>query len=154
MMPFLTKARFSRRVLRIFRVHSLWIAAVLLSGCPRDDDEPDSAITLLNNSSEQIVFYDEYRLPTDTSIATIAYPQTQENTADVVLGPNTAYEIPGPFRSLFRQLPEKVLMVYLFSRDSIEQLSWQEIVDRDIVLRRFDLTEQKLDSLNWQIEYP
>ena len=119
-----------------------------------DDDEPDSTIVLVNSSDERIVFYEEYRLPLDTSIATIAFPQTPANTEERIIESNTTFNNVGPFKSLFRQLPNRELKLYLLSRDTIEQVPWEEIVERSLVLRRYDLTEQDLDSLDWRVEYP
>jgi hypothetical protein len=130
------------------------LAVLGLQGCPLDDDEPDAILTLNNSSDKSIVFYKEYKQPADTSIATIAFSLTGENTVERTVASNSFAEIPGPYKSLFQQLPDRVLMLYIFSKDTINQVPWQEIVDRNLLLRRFELTEQDLDRLDWQIEYP
>ncbi|MCB9292373.1 MAG: hypothetical protein H6559_04465 [Lewinellaceae bacterium] len=45
-------------------------------------------------------------------------------------------------------------MLYLFSRDTIGQVPWQRIRDEYLVLRRYDLTLEDLEALDWTVEYP
>ena len=49
---------------------------------------------------------------------------------------------------------DDILMLYLFSRDTIEQVSWDRIVDEYLILRRYDLTLEDLEDINWTITYP
>ena len=45
-------------------------------------------------------------------------------------------------------------MYYLFSRDTLETVSWEEVVKEYKVLARYDLTLEDLERLNWTIYYP
>ena len=128
---------------------------VIFCGCPGDIDEPDSTIILVNNSNETIFYYLEYRLPGDTSLATIARSEfIPEEVMNNSILSNSIDEESGPWKSIFDQLPNHLMVIYLFSRDTVEQVPFQAIVDRNLVLRRYELTEADLDSLSWRVEYP
>ncbi|PKP19835.1 MAG: hypothetical protein CVU05_10475 [Bacteroidetes bacterium HGW-Bacteroidetes-21] len=49
---------------------------------------------------------------------------------------------------------EKTIMVYVFDADSIETLSWSDICHRYLVLKRYELNLNQLNSMNWEINYP
>lgn len=134
-----------------------FLSAVLLfvcTGCPDDPNEPDSELLVINNSNEIITHYYELKAENDTLLSTIAFPQTPENTASAVILSNDSLLIREPFISVLEDAPNEVLMLYLFSRDTIEQVAWEEIVDRYLVLERYDLTLDSLEARNWTITYP
>ena len=45
-------------------------------------------------------------------------------------------------------------MIFLFSKDTIDQVPWDRIRDEYLILRRYDLTLEDLEAMNWTIEYP
>ena len=49
---------------------------------------------------------------------------------------------------------DSLLMFYVFSVDTLEKYSWEEIREGYMVLKRYDLSITDLDSLNWTITYP
>lgn len=124
------------------------------TGCPEEIDPADSKILIINNSDKEIVHYDELKNPSDTTLLTIAFPQTPENTESRTIQANdTSIEEAG-FRRILSNNPDKVYMFYLFSRDTIEQVPWERIVEENLVLRRYDLTLDSLEARNWTITYP
>ena len=139
--------------MRIFKLLVALPMVLFLQGCP-DPTEPDAILVIANNSSGDIIYYDQYRLAEDTALVTIARPLNSENTRNFIVQSNSSIERLGAFRGVFDDLPDHLLMVYVFSRDTIDQVPWEEIVARNLVLRRYELTEGELDSLDWRIEYP
>ena len=49
---------------------------------------------------------------------------------------------------------DSLLMFYVFSVDTLEKYSWEEIREGYRILKRYDLSYEDLDSLNWTITYP
>ena len=45
------------------------------------------------------------------------------------------------------------LMFFVFSVDTLDKYSWDEIREGYMVLKRYDLSITDLDSLNWTITY-
>ena len=45
-------------------------------------------------------------------------------------------------------------MFYVFSVDTLEKYSWEEIREGYKILKRYDLSMDDLDSLDWTITYP
>ena len=133
----------------------LFLSVLLIcTGCPESSGEPDSTLIIINNSNETIVHYDEVKAPGDTSLATITYPQTAENTASAIINPHETVRQPDAFKEVLNENPNHVLMLYLFSRDTIELVSWERIVDEQLILKRYDLTLEDLEDMDWVIAYP
>lgn len=121
-------------------------------GCPDKDQITDSVITIKNNSNGSIIFYAINKPKNDTLLATLPYPITLTNADSV--RPGTSTKFGGPFKELFEENPDEILMIYLFSRNIIENASWEKISDEYLVLRRYDFTLDSLEARRWSIEYP
>jgi hypothetical protein len=46
------------------------------------------------------------------------------------------------------------LYVFIFEEDVLANHSWADVVDKNLVLQRYDLSLKDLQQLNWQISYP
>ncbi len=133
----------------------LFIISVLLvcAGCPESFDEPNSEIIILNNSDQSIVFFTQFNNPGDTSLSTFPFPLLPENIEVRTIETYSSDTIPGSFRSILDKDMNVILMVYLFSRDTIEQVPWERIKDDYLVLRRYDLTLEDLEDINWTVVF-
>lgn len=49
---------------------------------------------------------------------------------------------------------EDTIRLYIFVRDTIEKYDWATIVDKYMVLHRYDLTKQDCENMNWSIPFP
>jgi hypothetical protein len=54
----------------------------------------------------------------------------------------------------FENTLKDTLRVFIFEGDIVTNYSWEEIVDKHLVLQRYDLSLPDLQQLNWQISYP
>ncbi|MBR3936990.1 MAG: hypothetical protein IKJ66_03545 [Bacteroidaceae bacterium] len=119
----------------------------------------------VNNSNTSVCFY-----PYSLSWATVKYgtfyPDTLLPPADTgyfsvdsslcivppmnscILG--TSYEV----NRKNIQYRKDLLMFYVFSVDTLEKYSWEDIRKGYKILKRYDLSIDDLDSLNWTITYP
>jgi hypothetical protein len=112
--------------------------------------------TIKNNSSEKIKYTIDFRVKGDTSIA--KYPFDYDtfrgiNTYGLIkeYDENRRYE---RLRKFFKESPDKVYMVFIFSYDSLSKLPWAKIRDNYMVLKRYDLTLDELERTNGTIIYP
>ncbi|MEM6737694.1 MAG: hypothetical protein AAF620_16650 [Bacteroidota bacterium] len=129
----------------------LFLAVLLIcAGCPDQDKfDPDREIRIVNSSAIDLVELRTVLLQNDTLLP-ISSPFTDQNfieSATIVSG----LKISIPVES--ETISEYGLMLYLFSRDTIEQVSWERIVDEYLVLRRYDLTLEDLEAMDWTVEY-
>ena len=130
------------------------LTLILFGGCLMDSDRADAELTIVNNSNQIIVHYDELKFPNDTALSTIAFQQTPGNTASRLIYPHDHVTEKAAFKRILNRNRDRAFMLYLFSRDTIEQVPWDRIVDEYLVLRRYDLTLEDLEAMNWVVEYP
>ena len=55
---------------------------------------------------------------------------------------------------VFEKLPADTLSIFIFSGDTLATYSWQEIRNSYKILRRYDLSRQDIESMNYTIIYP
>ncbi len=75
------------------------------------------------------IYYVELKMANDTSLSTEAYPTLPENAAVRIIETNISDTIPGSYKQIFKNNPDKLLMLYLFFRDTMEQVPWDRIVE-------------------------
>lgn len=126
----------------------------LLWGCPGQDDfDPDSTIVIENNSSIDIlVYYDFNRYP-DTSI-TEQNPFLNDTQYELALVSSNETKIEENEFVKILNSSDRSMMLFIFSRDTIDQVPWPRIRDEYLILRRYDLTLEDLEAMNWTVEYP
>ncbi len=55
---------------------------------------------------------------------------------------------------VFARTPKDTLSVFIFSGDTVAAYSWDEIRSGYKVLKRFDLSQQDLEAMNYTVTYP
>jgi len=133
----------------------LVLASFIFVGCPdRDKFNPDSIIIINNNSNIDIMYdYLFSRFP-DTTLIPGGLPFYNANLYGIALiKAMSSKTVQGEFIDIFKR-DSAPIMLFLFSRDTIDQVPWEKIRDEYKILRRYDLTKEMLDSLNWTITYP
>lgn len=116
--------------------------------------EEDSTIVFINNSSDTVLYYEEFNLPMDTLLPDYTWFPTDKNLEINRILPNTRKEFPGRHIALFEKLEGEVNMWFIFKYDTVHETPWDTIVSKYMVERRYDLTLSILDSLDWTITYP
>ena len=123
-------------------------------GCPEEPNPIDSELTFINNSDLEIAYYDELKTPNDTLLTNIAFPQTPQNTEPRTIAANSSLTAKTELKKILQNNPDKLLMIFLFSRKIIKEKPWEEIRDNNLYLERYDLSLEDLEASNWTIEYP
>jgi hypothetical protein len=125
-----------------------------LVGCPdKDKYAPDSTIKMVNNTSNDVARFVEFRNIGDTILPNISPFPSSENVQINLIKANSSVDYPDTWKGTFKRT-NQILMVFLFSKDTIEQIPWNQIRDKYLILRRYDLTLDSLEKRNWTIEYP
>lgn len=58
-----------------------------------------------------------------------------------------------PWEYSIKDFRFETIMVFVFNADQIKDLPWDTVVNKYMILKRYDLNLEKLDSLNWKINY-
>ncbi|WP_417610791.1 hypothetical protein [Owenweeksia hongkongensis] len=132
---------------------------VLLMSCNEDKDNCHKYITIVNNSSSVIYSQESYSYPDSLSFAnTFPNPNLAVNDHVVQAGSlsNRAVSLSGRncinyYMSSPDICPSEIVMVYIFDADSLAAKPWSN--DPNLVLKRYDLTIDDLNAINWTITY-
>ncbi|WP_428231881.1 hypothetical protein [Flavobacterium sp.] len=120
------------------------VLSLCLQGCPGEPDEAtDGSFTIKNTSNEIMYVY----YVTSTSEILPNYFAVQ---------PSLIINIAGSWNETFGDSyfeKNKKLWVLIFKKSTVENHTWQEIKDQGIYDKRYELTFDKLKSMNYEIIY-
>ena len=145
----------------------LLLIVFMLNSCRFFDKLSDSmnrsfqCVTVKNNSTMEIAFYAYSFIPI-SGIYGVFYPDTLLPPEDIgfysirIRSMEThTYRTRFETKNIRSRFGEKdSLIFFVFSVDTLNKYSWDEIREGYMVLKRYDLSITDLDSLNWTITYP
>ena len=138
-------------------VHYLMIVSVVLilssSGC--EDVFPSSSIELKNDSDTDINYYFAFGgegglLYPDTLLPltlTPPLPKARKGYSGYTDCHCTEEE-------LIDNLPADTLSIYIFHPDTLMEYTWKEIIEDYNILKRYDVSLEDLQRLNFTVTYP
>jgi hypothetical protein len=138
------------------KLRKLGIALLaFLFGCPVEGEMPlDSTLTIINKSNEPITNYWNYYNALDTLLPNMPFYPSIDQIKEHTIMPGDSLSYSGHFVASLQDQQAVVLMVFLFSYDSIRTLQWERIREKYLILERYDLSLQDLINRNWIVEYP
>ena len=116
---------------------------------------PKSSIGIVNNSNHTIEFY--FALGGKGGII---YPDTILNSDLIPPFPSarageTRYRDFGfSEEKIFDEIPSDTLSIYIFHPDTLLKYNWKTVIKDYNILKRYDLSFEDLEQLNWQVSYP
>lgn len=131
------------------------IISLLFCGCPHDVDDVQ-IITIVNNSSEKLVFYnDQINESEYDTVLVKKYPWEEEVADFYIVHPQAIKEIVEVKSNLEFILSNNWYQLYFFNCDSVQTIPWQRIRDEYIVAKRVDFESwEELEECNFTITYP
>ena len=135
-------------------IYSMVATLFIMNSC-KFPESGFKAIKIYNYSKDTIAYFsDERHYDPD-------YPSMFDDLPDsgmhfVPIKPNGGMfydEIFFP-DAFFNNYPDKKTKIYLFNLDTLNQYSLKEIKKSSNYLKRYDLSQHDMDSLNWTITYP
>lgn len=121
--------------MKYFKILILFTVAGLLQGCP-DIDDVDAEITIINNSEDEIYWW------------------ARGKVAKLEWQPNENFFIERNSSAKLGYINDgSRLYIWLFDREVIDNTPWEEVVENEMYLIRYDLTIQDLEAMNWEIIY-
>ncbi|WBX72963.1 hypothetical protein PG913_08640 [Tenacibaculum pacificus] len=116
---------------------------------------PDTfyGLSIRNNSDIPISFY----LNTIYKTKNFQYPDTLINNSDITrnIGLSTAtVNSSKSWREIVSDLPKDTLSIFIFDKDIIKKEDWEKVRKDYLILKRYDLSIEDLELLNYKIPYP
>ena len=139
-------------------IFSLVLLGILLitvcSKCEKGAMDYSYEINLINNSNIPIGYY----FATGGEHGT-CYPDSLPETNEYIIYDirevlRPGYESHISWGSFFESLPHDTLSIFIFSTDTLNKYSWEEIRDGYNILERYDLSQDDLKNMSWTITYP
>jgi hypothetical protein len=144
------------------------LSAIILLGCPTYDP-PTGILEVINKSN--MTFYIALECSENLSIETPLIPTTTFSGSDALHQDSTQKTI--TVYPSYRALPKQrcwqrvwgspknpkipcdvdTLHVFYFLEKVINEVSWKEICNKKLYIRKEKYTQKQLDSLKWRIEF-
>jgi len=140
--------------MRKFKIVIIMLLIPFLMGgsCDNDDENCHDRIYFLNKTSRTLYVKKE-----DSAILSRYNGYPYSDSYKVLSNENnyTAFFNVFSGRSdCYENTLKDTLYIFIFEEDVLANHSWTDVVDKNLVLQRYNLSLQDLQKLNWQISYP
>lgn len=123
--------------------------------CENINMDKKYAINLLNNAEHSIGCYFALGGKYGTLYPDTVLPATNQYIIkEIKSGSRYIYDSGIKWNEIFSKLLQDTLSIYIFHTDTLKQNSWEEIKNGYKVLKRYDLSLEDLENLNWELTYP
>jgi hypothetical protein len=123
---------------------------VSVSGCinkiPEDEIEH---LTIVNNSQRNIGLDVSFQFP-DTTLSVVSNRDCSEILPQTVCYAKTRHG----WKSEIQRNDYGVIILFISDNDTIRKYGGDVWREQYLVLKRYELTEQDLEAMNWTITYP
>lgn len=112
-------------------------------------DPWDFRLKISNNSDKTIFFCDSYSYP-DTSFD--YNPFYSPETFRINPGETRSDRIRNTWEGKFELMD--TLMIFIFDEETLKTVPWDTIQKKYMILKRYDLSLEDLQEMDWKITYP
>jgi hypothetical protein len=134
-------------------VGPLFIILIFISSCGWFDMDREYSIIFKNNSIKGIETYFTRPIPDplypDTSLAV-----SKPDLLEILPNEKEYWYISFEYKYLFDAIPSDTLSVFIFSTDTLNKYTWEEVRDGYKILKRYDLSYDDLVEMDYTITYP
>lgn len=144
-----------KKILKIITYMVVILIFLAIDCIPKNRENCNGIISFKNNSSKTLYITRNYYY-TDTTTLIISNPVSSDNTNKVLpFSENkTALWYYGCFEDLLQSLKKDTLFVYVFDAEIVETTPWDTVLANNLILKRYDLSLEDLQNMNWTIIYP
>jgi len=139
----------------------LAIIGVLFMGstCKKENEHCHKTITIVNNSEGPIYVECNYYYPDTLYFGHFSSPILDSVNTKIwekTAGDSPLYRDRSCWEDIFTNglIPSDTLMIYIFDADIIENVEWSSVIHYYMVSKRYDLSLQDLQKMDWEITYP
>jgi hypothetical protein len=130
-----------------------YLTVLFFAGCATEVNKKNE-ITLVNTSGNSIGYYFALGGKFGNAYPDTILPAYTDYVGKELKSNKTFhYLFGGGKEALIKALPKDTLSVYIFSTDTLSKYTWDEVRSNYKVLKRYDLSLQDLNELNWTITY-
>lgn len=128
----------------------------MISFCSQCDPmEKRYPIMIKNNAEYSIGFYMALVRQEGTSYPDTLLPINNKYIVYNILSNTKFYEdFSVELKYIFDELPKDTLSVFIFNQDTLNTNSWETIRHDYKILKRYDLSLQDLEMLNYEVPFP
>lgn len=113
-------------------------------------------ITVVNKTNKTIYVERSEEYPSFDSYKNYPDPLNNSFTTRVIANESSQKVFPtygNCYESIYANINSGVIMFYVFDGPTLEIQGWDYIKTNNLVLKRYDLTVQDLENMNWTITY-
>ena len=136
----------------------LVISIIFLNhGCGEKEDNCHKTITFKNATTDTLYVVSSSQYPDTSTFAGIPNPALNPNFTKVLPNESNTQVLWGRdcIELAFKDLiPSDTMMIYVFDAKVLEGNTWETVKSNYLVLKRYDLSLQDLESMKWEITYP
>ena len=141
------------RILKAF-IMALVFLVFLSSTCRKE--EGHQSILFINNSNNSVYVRTADANYPDT---VIRFGDVRKPGSDLIVEAKTSNgnvlrQNRGTWEQLINSIKNDTLMIYVLDVKTLGILPWDTIVKKTLILKRYDLSLQDLETQNWSITYP
>jgi len=136
------------------KVIALLFGLLLVVCCEASNSKDFHQLITIVNKTDKTMYVDwstqypdvnAYKSKPDPSLNGFSKVPANEST-DQILASKSSYE------SIFEnRIPSGVMMIYVFDGVTLETQGWEHIKSNNLVYKRYDLTLQDLNNMNWKV---
>jgi len=127
-------------------VKILWLPVLfILFIATKCEKYSENYITIKNNSNTDIYYLPSFSYP-DTLLKQSEYPPAGNKISKHSEDKNITGS---PFFEM-----NKTLIIFIFDADTVEKVPWDTIVKKYYILKRYEVTKQDMENMDWTITYP
>ncbi|MFW5762551.1 MAG: hypothetical protein ACOCXH_16380 [Cyclobacteriaceae bacterium] len=130
---------------------SFFCFTLLCSTCEKNKDDPKMRVK--NNTKEAIYVSWHTQYP-DTGLTYITNPTLNPHINKVSSNSLQESYYKAPSEGIFKTMKSDVLLVFIFDAETLESTPWDTVVANYLILKRYELTLQELNDMNWIVNYP
>jgi len=136
----------------------LMITSLFLNqACGDKEDNCHKTITFKNVTTDTLYVTSSYKFPDTTTFTGIPNPVLNPNFTKVLPNESNTQVLWGRdcIELAFKDLiPFDTMMIYVFNAKVLEGNTWETVKANYLVLKRYDLSLEDLQRMNWTITYP
>ncbi len=125
----------------------LFFTLMLLAATCTKDDDYQKYIWLVNNSNNSFTAVPSFYSP-DTAFNTF------RGSYDVLPNQRNPLGSKIGWRNRINGIKDKTLIIFLVDLDTLSSYNIDEIMSEYRITKRYDLTVEELESMDWTITYP
>lgn len=133
----------------------LLVSLLFFGSTCKDEKECHNTINFKNNSSKPLYIHASGGYP-DTNSFKVEFPNPSLNAELYKVSSNTSNNSALWDESCleYKFDTNDTLMIYVFDAEVLESTPWDTVKAKYLVLKRYDLSLEGLNRMNWTIIYP